>query len=418
MTIYELSQALKRYWIPSLVAFLLLVMGVMFMTFTLEDGKPRFRSGLTYESGVQIQVVGAGTESLISSAPTEADLRGRAVLYASLLSSDEASKWIGEQNGFELESAVNAIVADDSSIIYATVEAPTAALSRAAALSTFDWLNTRLLEPIATADFPEPPAPEPQVILDGPFESFLSVEVADDMDGTPDELFLSVESDRNTPLTFSLQQNAGRTVRADATLDPLMTVVVSLRGADDVVLDSIRLAPPVAPRIVDYVPELGISVSEASIRSVVVEDGVRRFELGTDDITLEWLEGTPSATAETTNAVNVDLIMLTTEPGFLTSGGRRGPILAITAIVIGTLAIIATVIVADTWRTQRDAAVNATDAGEERDDNIRATHEDPTTSRAQAGNGEVSGQVQKTRRRKRPADVPRTEVEVKTTNLE
>ena len=119
MTIYELSQALKRYRVPVIIAFTVLILAVLLMSFTIEDGSPSFRSGLKYESSVQIAVVNRNLDSLTTTDATPGELEGNANLYAQLLGSDEAAKWIGEQNGFKLEEAVSTDVERGSTVITA-----------------------------------------------------------------------------------------------------------------------------------------------------------------------------------------------------------------------------------------------------------------------------------------------------------
>ena len=355
MTIYDLTQAFKRYKTPVLVALGLLIVGVVVMTFTIQDGKPAFRASVTYESSVQIAVVPPGTDSLISSENSTANLASAATLYASLLESDEAARWIGDQNGYKLEEAVSTNVERGSTIIVATVTAPTSDQSRSAALSTFDWLNKRLLEPIETANFPTPPTTIPVIVLDGPFTSFINVDVNEDLASAPDDLFMTIETDGNEIVTVPLQPSAGRTIRVRSTLDPFITLVVTLQTASDEPIDSVRVAPPTAPRAVEFVPELSVAISDASFRTTRDDEGNPSADLIPDEIELAWLEGTAAANPEDVETIDVDLALLTTEPGFTTTGGRRGPILAITAMVVGLILILTIVVVADTWRRQRDA---------------------------------------------------------------
>ncbi|MGI9642319.1 MAG: hypothetical protein ACR2N9_06015, partial [Acidimicrobiia bacterium] len=366
MSIYDLSQALKRYRIPVIVAFLILILGVLYMTFTFDSGKPVFRAGLTYESSVQIAVVPPGTDSLItSSVDTETDLASSAVLFASLLESDEAAKWIGEANGYVLEEPVSTNVDRDATIIQVSVAAPSAEQARAAALSTFAWLNKRLLEPIATADFPSPPTTLAPVILDRQFTSFMNVTLAEGLADAQEEVFVAVEPDDGTAVTLSVAQNAGRTVRTRSLLEPVMTVVVSLLGPNDEVLDTVRLAPPTAPLVVDVVPELDIEFQEDAIRTTRSEEGDTFLTLVPSSIGLIWAEGTPAAPAGQINEIDTDLALLTVEPGFTSTGGRRGPILGISALIVGTVLILTTVIVVDIWRRERDAALAAANPADE-----------------------------------------------------
>lgn len=355
MSIYELTQALKRYRVPVSIAFGVLFFIVLLMTFTFRDGKPAFRAGESYESSVQIAVVPPGTDSLIESENSTADLGSAANLYASLLSSSEAALWIGEQNGYTPEDVVSTNVERGSSVIVATVEAPTLEQAKAAALSTFDWLNMRLQQPVETASFPTPPTTVPLIFLDGPFVSYLNVEAVEGLVDAPIDLFLSVQPDENEPTILSLQQSAGRTIRTRAQLNPFGTIVLSVRFGDGEPQDTIRVAPPTAPRAVEYVPELLVTVDESAIDYSTGEGG-REASLDQDGIVITWIEGNEAAEAADENTVDVDLALLTTEPGVVATGGRRGPILFVSALLVGTVLILTAVIVVDIWRRQREEA--------------------------------------------------------------
>jgi len=354
MTIYDLTRALRRYRRSILIAFTLLIVAILVMTFRIQDGKLSFRAGLTYESSVQIAVVAPGMDSLISPSGST-DFAGEASVYASLLGSDEAAKWIGDRNGYTLEAPVDASTERSSPIINTRVEGPTPEQAKAAALSTFDWLAEKLLEPVATADFPSPPTTIPVVYLDSSFTSFTNIDVSADIGSLPDDLFVFVTINESSPIAFPLKQSAGDTIRARAVLDPLSSVVITLSTNSDEVLDTLRLAPGPAPTIVEAVPELGISLTRDSFDRITLEDETRTWVLVGSEIELVWQEGTIAALPEVVDTVTVDLALLTPDPGFTSTGGRRGPITAIALFIIGSVLILTFVIVADTWRRERDA---------------------------------------------------------------
>ncbi|MDJ0791803.1 MAG: hypothetical protein QNJ71_07885 [Acidimicrobiia bacterium] len=416
MTIYELSQALKRYRVAVIIAFTVLILAVLLMSFTIEDGSPSFRSGLKYESSVQIAVVNRNLDSLTTTDATPGELEGNANLYAQLLGSDEAAKWIGEQNGFKLDEAVSTDVERGSTVITATVIAPTADQARAAALSTFDWLSLKLLEPVTTADFPSPPTTLPTVDLDGQFTSFLNVIVDQNAARNPDGLFLTVEIGGIPTVTLAMSE-AG-TTRTRATLQRIMTLVLTLTDSGDQVLDTIRIAPPPGPTQVQVPPELTLVLGERSIRVNSTEDDGITTTFSTNDIETFWSDGfvTVQEQLEATNEVG--LALLTTEPGFLTSGGRRGPILAAAMLVVGTLLILAVVIVADTWRSQREVAVaggaGATTTGAAPEPATTSVPATAATDDDGSPNGN-RGARGKRRRSRQPADAESpTEVESRT----
>jgi len=360
MTIYDLSQALKRYWIPVTIAFSVLIFIVFAMTFTIADGKPGFRSGVQYESSVQIAVVNRNLDSLITSDATPSELEGNANLYAQLLGSDEAAKWIGDANGFRLDEAVSASVDRDATVISATVIGPTPEQATGAALSTFAWLNRKLLEPVVIADFPSPPTTLPTIDLDGAFTSFLNVGISEDVAPDPEGLFLTVEVD-GLPIVALPMTEAGVT-RVRATLKRIMTVILIVSDSSDQEIDRLRFGPEPAPLQVQVPPELNIALADGALRTVTVDDE-QTLAFAPDNIEAAWSNGLASSDPQIEETDEISLALLTTEPGFTTSGGRRGPILAFVALVVGTLLILAAVIVADTWRTQ-SAAAGRTSGGE------------------------------------------------------
>lgn len=415
MTIYELTQALKRYRVPVIIAFVLLIGGVFFMTFTFDGGKPTFRSGLQYESSVKIAVITPNTDSLLGPEATTADLEGEAELYASLLQSDEASTWIGEQNGFRLEEPVSTVV--EGSVISASVLAPTAEQARQAALDTFEWLNKKLLEPVTTADFPSPPTTLATISLTGTFTSFLNVVVSEEVAQDAPGLFLTVEIDGLPAVALPLDEPGGRTVRTSTALKPVMTLVLTLSDENDEVLDQVRLAPPAAPNPVLVLPEMRIDLEEGAVRRSVISEDEVSYTIDTADVTVVWSDGVPPEEIDQTEIIAVDLALLTTQPGFITSGGRRGPILAISALVIGTLLILTSVIVADTWRSQRDAA-HDDDRDEDQSDNGARPRANDRSHSASSGSTPPVDAPGDTRKRRRSPARQGTDIEVKTANLE
>lgn len=409
MTIYDLSRALQRYRKPVIIAFAVLFVGVLVMTFTIADGKPAFRSGVQYESSVQIAVVNQNFESLVGTDATPAELEGNANLYAQLLGSDEAAKWIGDQNGFRLEEAVSATVDRDATVISATVIGPTPEQATGAALSTFGWLNQKLLEPVVVADFPSPPVILPTIDLDGQFTSFLNVGIDENAAPDPEGLFLTVEIDGLPAVTLPMTETGVTRVRA--TLKRIMTVVLTVSNSADEVLDRLRFGPEPAPLQVQVPPELSIVLDDGALRTTT-EDDAPALELRQENIAAFWSDGLITSVEPIEAADEVSLALLTTAPGFTTSGGRRGPILAFVALIVGTLLILAAVIVADTWRTQRLASEQA-----EPHDDGQSTR-DAASSQASPNGGPDPKPAPNPARTKQQKAGPTTQVEIHTSKAE
>ena len=348
MTIYDLTQAILRYKWVVLGAFVLLMAAVLAMSFTLQDGKPGWRLGAKYESSVQIAVLDPGIESLSRATAPSSELFGAAALYAALLGTDEASQYVGGENGYKLDEAIKTDTARDAPLITASVFAPSQEQAIGAALSTFTYLEAKLQTPLATADLPSPPTTV--VVLDGPFESFLIFNANDGLAVLPEDLFLVIDSGIGGSTTVPLSSMAGRAVPTRATLSPVMTFTLSLQdGGEEGVLDLRRVAPPALPTTqVTETPELVLTLGPDAVRR-----GVENWELDTDGIRLHWEDSAITA-EDALPGKDVQIALLTPIPGTLSIGGRRGPIVLVAALLVGTVLILSSVIVTDTWRGERE----------------------------------------------------------------
>jgi hypothetical protein len=355
MTIYQLTQAIlrrKRFVIIAGLVVLLLSLAAGFKF----DGGLAWRSGQKWEASVQIAVVTPGNDSL-AIAETRADYRNAAALYAGLLQSNEAAAAIGEANGFELDDPVTAVVANDSSLITATLIAPTEEQAGSAALSVFDYLSDQLSRPLTPSG--NQPATEavPTIELAGSFESELTMSLDPGLTDLPDDLFLRTDSEVGSSLVLPIARSAGQDITIDATLASVMTLVVTLEDATGAQLDTVRLAPPSVEGHSAYYPALMLSLGAGAISSGADSDEEETWEIRESALSVTWQPGAPVSSEAGSGLVPVDVALVTTDPAPALIGGRRGPIILGVVILLGAVLILTVVVVAESWNRERQAAM-------------------------------------------------------------
>ncbi len=359
MSVYDLLQAILRYKKIVVTASLVLVVLVGVMTFKYEDGSIGWRASAKYDSSVQIAVVPPGVESLTTASDQSSERANAAVLYAALLGTDEAARFVGEANGYKLDEAVRAEADRNAALITASVFGPTPEQAKGAALSTFDYLEQKLQLPLRVADLPTPE--EPTFVLDGPFQSAMFLTIDQSLSALPNNLFLEIDPEVDNPTTLPVALTAGQSVAARATLAPVMVFTLTLQD-DERILDIIRVAPPTAQGIVTRLPELELSLGAGSIIAVVVDDEPS-WEMDVSQIRVDWREPAGPLAEPPVAGEDVQIALLTPEPGFLNVGGRRGPIVLVAALIVGSVLILSAVIVADAWRRERERRVTTTEFG-------------------------------------------------------
>jgi len=372
VTIYELTQAIGRYKRFLLIGLGLLMALVFFMTFTFEDGGLTWRGGLKYESTFQISVVAPGTVSL-SETETEANLSGSAAQYANLLTTGEAQLAIGEMSGYVLEEALNAGTARNSSIIGGSVIGPSPDLANAAAMNAFIWLAEKIQQPLeavpTTTTTSTTPPPVPRVDLESAFSSTLAVEVDDSLAAVSPDLFVLVDDGQNQPAAVPVAQRAGDSVTAGATFEAGGSLLLNLEMSDGTRLDILRLAPDPLPKTAAAYPTLIIrlgpgaleEVENVNVEQAAIDAGevsATTWIFNAEAVTTEWIEGTPVvqpvAQPEIAGPQQIQIAMLTEVPTARQIGGRRGPLLAFSVLMVGLILLLTSVIVADTWRRDRE----------------------------------------------------------------
>ncbi len=361
MTIYELTQAISRYRRAIFISLGVLVFLMLVTMFTIEDGSLGWRGGLKYESAFEIAVVAPGTETLSAPDPT-GDLSETAAEYAALLGSAEAAEVIGEMTGYVLEETVSADTELNSSIITASVIGPSPDLSKAATQNAYLWLADKIQRPLEALPVVPTTIPQvPDVNLEGQFPSTLSIQVDESLSEVASDLFVLVGAVGDQTAAVPVVERAGGSVDATMTMEAGGSLLLRLETSEGELYDTLRLAPAPLPATAPAYPDLVMTLGPGSLR----ESSGPADENGDSDtiwvfvpseITTEWIEGVPDVESDDEVASRqVQVAMLTDVPTALQIGGRKAPLLGLTVFVVGLIAILTGVIVADTWRRSRDA---------------------------------------------------------------
>ena len=279
--------------------------------------------------------------------------------YADLLSSGEAAEAIGLAVGYELSETVRTDITSDAPIINASVIGPSADDAKRATEAAFAWLANKIEQPLD----PQPPVatdPEnPEVVLTTPFSTILSVALDESLTTVDGDVFLLVQDaavDSNE-VAIAVAAQAGSIVSTGAILEANGTIILNLETASGEELDRLRLAPDPLPDTAPAYPRLRIEMMEGSVTTSRVSDDegntVTTWVLDESQISTEWIPGTPEVD-EATTTEQFQVAMLTDNPTALAIGGRRGPLIGLSVLLVGSILILVAVIIADTWRRERD----------------------------------------------------------------
>lgn len=392
VTIYELTQAMRRYRRLIFIGLGVLVAFVLVISFTFEDGGIAWRGGQKWEAGFQISVVTPGEESL-SQPEDSGNLSGTAAVYADLLTTGEAAEAVGEMSGYKLGEAINAGTPRASSVISGTVIGPSEELAIVASQNSFVWLSQKIQQPLdalpAVATTTTVP---PSVSLEGPFVSTLSVEVDASLAEVPPDLFVLIDAGQNQPVAIPVAERANNTVEAGAVLEAGGSLQMRIETSDGTPLDSLRLAPGPLPTSAAAYPTLTLTLGPGALHEVEVEvpppaDGSGGEEPITQlvwvfdsaAISTKWLEGTPEPAVPDAEGTQLQIAMLTEVPTAQQIGGRKGPLIGFAVFVIGLIMILTSVIIIDSWRRDRDSR------------EVSAVRIDPLASGGAASSGAAVG---------------------------
>jgi hypothetical protein len=307
-----------------------------------------------------VAVVSPGTTSLTAVNTRNDQLRQAAALYATLIETDEAATAVSTAIGYELTHPISSSLDDRAAVISITVTASTPAQAVSGAEEAFSWLVGKLGEPLLTADTSGSAenATDSPITLSGPFDSSTVIGFDESLGSVNSSLFLQIANDLDLPTTLSIASSAGETIITRSTLSPTMSLLFTLQDSNDVVQDTLRIAPPQLPSVVEMAPVLTVSLNEGSIAGIGSGDD-RTWSLLASRIDLAWTERSPASDSnvQPDAAIDVEIATLTSELGVIPVGGRRGPITAVAALLVGSLALLSLVIVADGWNRARDDAL-------------------------------------------------------------
>jgi hypothetical protein len=221
----------------------------------------------------------------------------------------------------------------------------------------FVWLTNKLQEPLVTAELTDNTTPTtiPGFCLSGPFDSSVAVSFAEALGLVRSDVFVQFAIDEDDPITLAVAANAGRSVSSGATLRPTVSMVMRLIGANEEVLDTTRIAPPPLPAFVESIPAVAIDLGPSSI---IAANGGATGSINPLAVEISWVDGgrTVIADPEPADTNSIEIAVLTSEIGVAAIGGRRGPITAFAVLLVGSLILLAVVIVSESWRRAKIAA--------------------------------------------------------------
>ncbi len=356
MNIYEFSRALANQKPFLKRAFAVLLILTLLMVFTIKDGRPQWRLGPKYEASVQIAVVAPNVESLSVTDLGPGDFRASAALFGEMLKSAEAAYTVGFENGYELADLITVNVAQSAPLIEVKLIGPTEEQTKGAALSAFEWLVSEIKRTPVTADLPVTPTPSPLEKLDGSFDSTIKVETPAGASSLPADLFMIIDTGQGE-LAYQLRSSAGTTKDFSETLSRQMSLVLRLQDAAGRNSDPVRVTIPDLAQFVTELPVLSISLNAESIvprqlGDADVASNSLPWSVVADAVDVAWQRGAPLPGPALEPTRDLKVLLLTPDPLAAPTGERRGPIVTIAFLAVGSLVILTLAITIETWRRE------------------------------------------------------------------
>ena len=373
MDVFEFTEALRRQKKLLIVGAILIIGLVAYTGFDFDDGVS-FRAKPRYESSIQIAVVPDDLDSLTDPLPNPGAMAGTAGLYATLLSTPEATAEIMDETGVQLVERLVVVTtgAEGTLGVKATARDPDGA--RLAALHSFAWLEQRLADPLAIVRLERTEEVAPSILgEDGRFSGAIRVEASPAFAETATGTWVSLTT-AERPVTFSLADAATSPAEQAGVLEPDSDMEIALEDVFGNQIDAMTLhVPPLPePDTMPYVLKLhldrgALHFPGASLGTATAEpDALETLpdpELVERHVRVSWEPVAPELGSaddepEATNAVG--LALLTEDPAALETGSKRGPVLVMAALVGGFFALIALVVMVDTWSRARREGKNQT----------------------------------------------------------
>jgi hypothetical protein len=365
MNLFEFSELLRRQKKLLIAGATIIVLLVAFMSFEYDNGV-RLRAQPRYESSIQMAVVPAGFESLGSALPNVGAMSGTAVLYATLLASQEAAINISQGSGVFLLDTLQVTTSGDDGFIdvKATASDPESAIL--AALYSFEWLKDRVSAPpsIVRPSGQDVEVEDP-LILDenGQFVGSMRIEASPAFADTATGLWIGLTTPESA-ITLSLADAGERVYEYAGLLEPGTEMTITLQDVFGNELDSVIVDIPAFPEPGTLQHELVVTLNRGLLSDPIPSTGIVDGEvIATTSVPsllerhlgMSWQPVVPAfaASDEVASSDGVGLLLLTEAPLATVTGGRKGPILILGALIGGFFALITFAVGADTWRRSK-----------------------------------------------------------------
>jgi hypothetical protein len=357
LSVFEFTQALRRQRRFLIVGGLLLGFAVFLMTFQVSSGGLQARIGPRYTTSVRMVVAPADTSSLGTAPTTDAVMAESASFFATLLTSPDAALQIEQASGASLDEL--SVTVEGVVITVATVAA-TPEDAVATATGAFDWITSRIDEPLE-ANAVAPAATQPSLVdSEGRLSTGLVVDASPAFATDGLGLWVNVVSEGDVLETVSLADAALEAVPATAVAVPLgADLTIHLEDVDHTELDHATLEIPPLPGPDSLPYELVLRIDRGSLTGLpqAAEGGAAAsssdlsdVEMQPDRIQLSWRRPESTLAAAPVTPQPVGLVLLTEDPIPLETGARRGPMIFLGGLLGGAFALVCVAIAIDGWR--------------------------------------------------------------------
>jgi hypothetical protein len=344
----------RQKWLL-IVGGVLIVGLIVFMSVEYNSGF-RLRSQTRYESSIQMAVVPEDFDSLANALSNVGAMAGTTALYATLLSSSEAAVEISEESGVVLLDTLRVTTSGRDGFMDVKATAGDAEGAITAALHSFEWLERRIVAPPSIVRLGDPPV---AVAAEASFVGTLRLEASPSFVATASTLWIRLTTSGSEVL-LSLADAGTGTSEHTVLLEPEGEVVVALEDVHGDELDSVAVSIPALPDPASGPYDLVVRLDRGVLlfaptsdedlpdEDVVVASDVQLLKR---HINVSWQESPLALAAGDSGPVSADvgLLLLTEAPVAGATGGRRGPILAVAALVGGLYVLIVVAVGTDSW---------------------------------------------------------------------